>query len=122
MQREIRTKDFGGDMSQNTADLGLAQVRALIATEDSDGRLAPCGLSSLIVGPDALDRVPSVVGDLVGDRLKAMAEALAAGLLLGFKAIGAHETVAVERFSITEADDVHHAIAVEGVIALQRRV
>ena len=43
-------------------------------------------------------------------------------LLLGFKAIGAHETVAVERFSVTEADDVHHSIAIEGVIALQRRV
>ncbi len=46
----------------------------------------------------------------------------AAGFILGGKAVGADEPVAVERLSVPEADDVDHAVAVERVVELQRRV
>ena len=45
-----------------------------------------------------------------------------ARVLLGDEAVGADEPVAVERLSVAEADDVHHAVAVERVVDLQRRV
>ena len=45
-----------------------------------------------------------------------------ARVVLRHKAVGTDKTVAVERFSVAEADDVHHAVAVERVIGLQRRV
>ena len=46
----------------------------------------------------------------------------AAGLVLLGESVGADEPVAVERFSVAEPDDVHHAVAVERVVELQRRV
>jgi hypothetical protein len=39
--------------------------------------------------------------------------------LLG-EAVGAHESVAVERLAVTKSDQVHHPVAVEGVIRLER--
>ena len=67
-------------------------------------------------------RAPAVValGDLHG-----FGEARpqrAAGLVLGREPVGADEPVAVERFSVPEADDVHHAVAVEGVVTPDRLV
>ncbi len=41
--------------------LGLDEVRALIASEDPEGRLPSCGLSQLIVGPGALDLLVAAV-------------------------------------------------------------
>ena len=41
-----------------------------------------------------------------------------ARLLLGDEAIGAHEPVAVEGLAVAEADNVHHAVAVERVVDL----
>jgi len=43
---------------------GLDSVRALLATADPEGRLVPCGLHELIVGPDVLPAVVSVVETL----------------------------------------------------------
>ena len=45
-----------------------------------------------------------------------------AGGVLGLERLGAHKPVAVERFSVPEADDVQHGITVERVVGLQRRV
>ena len=45
-----------------------------------------------------------------------------ARLVFGQETVGTDKTVAVERFSVTKSDDVQHAIAVERVIGLQRRV
>ena len=43
-------------------------------------------------------------------------------LVLGKESFGSDEAVAVERFSVAEPDDVHHAVTVERVIRLQGRV
>ncbi len=43
-------------------------------------------------------------------------------LVLGQESVGADKSVAVEGFSIAKADDVQHAVAVERVIGLHRRV
>ena len=45
-----------------------------------------------------------------------------AGLVLGQEAVGADKAVAVEGFSVAESDDVQHAVAVERVVGLHRRV
>ena len=45
-----------------------------------------------------------------------------AGLVFRQESVGADEPVAVERFSVAESDDVQHAVAVEGVIRLERGV
>ena len=67
-------------------------------------------------------RAPAVValGDL--HRLGQARPQRAAGFVLGRQPVGADEPVAVERFSVPEADDVDHAVAVERVVELQRRV
>jgi hypothetical protein len=44
------------------------------------------------------------------------------GLVLRQETIGADKTVAVEGFSIAEADHVHHGVAVEWVIGVKGRV
>ena len=46
----------------------------------------------------------------------------AAGLLLGLEALGADEAVAVRRPPVPEGHGVDHAVAVEGVVALDREV
>ncbi len=40
---------------------GLDDVRAVLAAEDPHGRLMPCGLQRLIVGPGVLDELPAAV-------------------------------------------------------------
>ena len=67
-------------------------------------------------------RAPAVVtlGDL--HRLGQARPQRTAGFVLGRQSVGADESVAVERFSVPETDDVNHAVAVEGVVELQRRV
>ena len=46
----------------------------------------------------------------------------AAGRVLGEKTISLDKPVAVERLSVTKTDDVQHAVTVEGVIRLERRM
>ena len=67
-------------------------------------------------------RAPAVValGDLHG--LGQAGPQRTAGLVLSRQSIGADEPVAVERFSVPETDDVNHAVAVERVVELQRRM
>ena len=44
---------------------GLDDVRALVAGEDPDGQLLPCGLVSLFIGPGVLPRIVDAVEGLV---------------------------------------------------------
>lgn len=43
-------------------------IEALISDADPDGTLAPCGLRRLVIGPDALVAVTTVVDGLLGSR------------------------------------------------------
>ena len=52
-------------MSNAPALAGLDDVRALVAAEDSEGRLVPCGLTDLVIGPGVLARVVDAVAGLV---------------------------------------------------------
>ena len=52
-------------MSNAPTLAGLDDVRALVAAEDPDGRLVPCGLTDLVIGPGVLARVGDVVTGLV---------------------------------------------------------
>ena len=67
-------------------------------------------------------RTPAVIGSGQRQRLGQARPQRAAGLLLGLESIGPHEPVAVEGFSVPEADDVQHAVTVERVVGLQRRM
>lgn len=48
--------------------LDLAAVRALVAEHDPEGRLTPCPIEELVMGPGALGLVASIVERLVGAR------------------------------------------------------
>ena len=52
-------------MSEAPALAGLDDVLAMVAAEDPDGRLVPCGLADLVIGPGVLARVVDAVAGLV---------------------------------------------------------
>ena len=52
-------------MSDAPALAGLDDVKAMLAADDPDGRLAPCELADLVIGPGVLARVVDAVAGLV---------------------------------------------------------
>ncbi len=113
-------------------------VPALLAERIGRVRVDPIQIAALV---EASQRDTSVDDDVVG--LRVLHEATSApavfplgqlhrfcqtrpqrpaGLVLGQESIGANKSVAVEGFSITEADDMDHAVAIEGVVGRECRV
>ena len=52
-------------MSEAPSLAGLDDVQAMVAAEDPDGRLVPCELAGLVIGPGVLARVVDEVAGLV---------------------------------------------------------
>ena len=82
-----------------------------------------CTITSVLDASFINPRAPQPWSRLAScDRLGQAGPQRPAGVVLREESVGADEPVAVERLSVAESDDVQHAVAVERVIRLQRRV
>ena len=128
--------DFG--VCGNPPVRGKPAVPVLLAERGAGARVGAIQVAALIV---ARQRHPAVHHDVRGRRILHQRPCTPAvvdtGQFDGFgdarpqrparpvllvEAVGAHEPVAVERLPVPKADDVQHAVAVERVVVLQRRV
>ncbi len=96
------------------------QIAALVEAGQRDAAVDDDVGARRVLHPGAGAPAPVALGQL--HRLGQARPQRLARLVLGQETIGADKAVAVERFSVAEPDDVHHAVAVERVIGLQRRV